>query len=92
MGLVLIYLGYLFEGHLTVDPEPPQPQWLVQSNLVNSMASLVGAESSGGLADPNNTAENAANILEELISNLDTIIPEVEFSFLSSFLFIYAWS
>ncbi|KAJ9168130.1 hypothetical protein P3X46_019692 [Hevea brasiliensis] len=69
--------GYLFEGHLTVDPEPPQPQWLVQSNLLNSMASLVGAESSGGPVEPNNTAENAANILEELISNLDTIIPEI---------------
>ncbi|KAF2285087.1 hypothetical protein GH714_037811 [Hevea brasiliensis] len=58
-------------GHLTVDPEPPQPQWLVQPNLMSSMASLLGAESSGA------PVENAANILEELISNLDTIIPEI---------------
>lgn len=30
--------GYLFEGHLTVDPEPPQPQWLVQENLMSGYA------------------------------------------------------
>ncbi|KAL9232835.1 hypothetical protein vseg_007899 [Gypsophila vaccaria] len=40
---------YLFEGHLTVDNEPPQPNWLVQQNLltqsntddVDSMGSLL---------------------------------------------------
>ncbi|EEF46175.1 zinc finger protein, putative [Ricinus communis] len=67
--------GYLFEGHLTVDPEPPQPQWLVQSNLVNSMASLLAAESSRGRVDI--VAESASSMLEELMTNLDDIMPQV---------------
>ncbi|EOY30101.1 RING/U-box superfamily protein [Theobroma cacao] len=69
--------GYLFEGHLTVDPEPPQPQWLVQSNLMNAFASAATAESSRGLAGNVNTVENAANVLQELINHLDTVIPEI---------------
>lgn len=65
-------LGYHFEGHLTVDPEPPQPQWLVQSNLMNSIASLMSAESSEVSAmDDNNRIENATNILQELINNIE---------------------
>lgn len=71
--------GYLFEGHLTVDPEPPQPQWLVQSNLMNSFASAAAAESSQGLATNVNTVDNTANVLEQLIEHLDSVIPEVLF-------------
>lgn len=70
--------GYLFEGHLTVDPEPSQPQWLLQqSNLMNTVASLMGAESSRGSVENNNTSETAANLFQELINNLDVVIPEV---------------
>ncbi|CAF2338748.1 unnamed protein product, partial [Brassica napus] len=38
--------GYLLEGHLTVDREPPQPQWLVQQNLMSAFSSIVAGESS----------------------------------------------
>ncbi|KAJ0089512.1 hypothetical protein Patl1_13724 [Pistacia atlantica] len=69
--------GYLFEGHLTVDPEPPQPYWLVQSNLINAVSSLVTAESSRGPVDSNRNSEAAANIFQELINNLDAVIPEL---------------
>ncbi|XP_050218868.1 E3 ubiquitin-protein ligase AIP2 [Mercurialis annua] len=71
--------GYLFEGHLTVDPEPPQPQWLVQTNLMNSMASILAAGSSRDRVDDsnNNIAESASSMLEELLTNLDEIIPEI---------------
>ncbi|KAJ0030201.1 hypothetical protein Pint_13623 [Pistacia integerrima] len=70
--------GYLFEGHLTVDPEPPQPYWLVQSNLINAVSSLVTAESSRGPVDSNRNSEAAANIFQELINNLDAVIPEMK--------------
>ncbi|XP_022146054.1 E3 ubiquitin-protein ligase AIP2 [Momordica charantia] len=69
--------GYLFEGHLTVDPEPPQPQWLVQSNLLSAAAAtLLNAESSQAPAENNNTSENAANILQALIENIDSVVDE----------------
>lgn len=71
-------LGFLFEGHLTVDREPPQPQWLVQSNLVSTV--FAAAESSGsGLPETetanNNDSESAANLLQSLIDNLDSVLP-----------------
>ncbi|KAJ4850365.1 hypothetical protein Tsubulata_031317 [Turnera subulata] len=70
--------GYLFEGHLTVDPEPPRPQWLVQSNLMSSMAAVMEAGgSSGNPVEMGTNAESAATMLEELISSLDNIIPEM---------------
>lgn len=51
--------GYLFEGHLTVDPEPPQPQWLVQENLLSAYAAT-----SMSLADssPDNNVDARALI------------------------------
>ncbi|KAE8689066.1 E3 ubiquitin-protein ligase AIP2 [Hibiscus syriacus] len=64
-------------GHLTLDPEPPQPQWLVQSNLMNAFASAANAEFSKGSATNVNIIENAANVLEQLINHLDTVIPEI---------------
>ncbi|XP_062158878.1 E3 ubiquitin-protein ligase AIP2 [Alnus glutinosa] len=67
--------GYLFEGHLTVDPEPPQPQWLVHSNLLTTAATLFAAESSQGPAESNNTTENAASLLQDLITSLDDVLP-----------------
>lgn len=60
-----------------MDPEPPQPLWLVQSNLINAVSSLVTAESSQGPVNSNSTSEAAANIFQELIDNLDSVIPEV---------------
>ncbi|PIA43245.1 hypothetical protein AQUCO_02000582v1 [Aquilegia coerulea] len=30
--------SYLFEGHLTVDPEPPQPHWMVARNFLERIA------------------------------------------------------
>ncbi|XP_061368090.1 E3 ubiquitin-protein ligase AIP2 [Gastrolobium bilobum] len=67
--------GYLFEGHLTVDQEPPQPQWLVESNLLSTAATLFAAESSQGSAANDTTPENAANVLQELINRLEEVVP-----------------
>ncbi|KAK7321556.1 hypothetical protein VNO77_32322 [Canavalia gladiata] len=67
--------GYLFEGHLTVDPEPPQPQWLVQSNLLSTAATLFAAESSQASAANDTTPEDASNVLQELINRLEEVVP-----------------
>ncbi|CAD5332293.1 unnamed protein product [Arabidopsis thaliana] len=67
--------GYLFEGHLTVDREPPQPQWLVQQNLMSAFASIVGGESSNGPTE--NTIGETTNLMQELINGLDMIIPDI---------------
>ncbi|KAJ8750710.1 hypothetical protein K2173_015891 [Erythroxylum novogranatense] len=67
--------GYLFEGHLTVDPEPPLPPWLVRSNLMSSLSSLMEESSSNPEYD-GVRAERATNLLEELVNNLDDHIPE----------------
>ncbi|KAK2645159.1 hypothetical protein Ddye_020354 [Dipteronia dyeriana] len=69
--------GYIFEGHLTVDPEPPQPQWLQQSYLMHAVASLVNAESSRGSAESDNTSATAASLLQDFMNNLDIVIPEL---------------
>ncbi|KAL5559573.1 hypothetical protein UlMin_035784 [Ulmus minor] len=70
--------GYLFEGHLTVDPEPPQPQWLAHSNLLNAAASLYAAESSyQRAAEFENPTEDASTLLQSLIENLDDILPPI---------------
>lgn len=70
---------------MTVDPEPPQPQWLVQANLMNAVASLSSsAESSRGLAERINNSETVANLFQELVNNLDDVIPEVLFSYFYS--------
>ncbi|KAL8209398.1 hypothetical protein R6Q57_006130 [Mikania cordata] len=60
--------GYLFEGHLTVDQEPPQPQWLVQSNLMTAIAaSMTQAESSDA---PNSLPQDLMDRIQELIPNI----------------------
>ncbi|XP_009760745.1 E3 ubiquitin-protein ligase AIP2 [Nicotiana sylvestris] len=69
--------GYLFEGHLTVDPEPEQPGWLVQSNLLTAAATLFAGESSEGHLASADASEGARNVLEELVARLDNIIPEI---------------
>ncbi|XP_052209542.1 E3 ubiquitin-protein ligase AIP2 [Diospyros lotus] len=69
--------GFLFEGHLTVDHEPPQPEWLIQSNLLSTVATLLTAESSQGHSDNRNTSEGAANMIQELMDRLDNAVPMI---------------
>lgn len=76
--------GFLFEGHLTVDPEPEQPAWLEQSHILTAAAALLGGESSQGDPSNVNDTEGARNILEQLVARLDNIIPEVSLVLLFS--------
>lgn len=64
---------FLFEGHLTVDPEPEQPAWLEQSNLVTAAEALLVGESSAANLD----ATEGVRLLERLVASLDNIIPEM---------------
>ena len=66
-----------------MDPEPPQPQWLVQSNLMTTVATLLAAESSQGQLENNTTQESAGNLFQELINSFDNAVPWVFFSFFS---------
>lgn len=68
-----------------MDPEPPQPQWLVQSNLLTSIAASLGtAESSfEGLVENNTTQDAAADLFQELLNRIEDI-PEVIFTFFLS--------
>jgi E3 ubiquitin-protein ligase AIP2 len=70
--------GYLFEGHLTVDQEPPQPDWMVQANLLAAAARLFEAESSQGLATTESTEDDAASVLEMLRNRLEEVVPLME--------------
>nr|XP_027079556.1 E3 ubiquitin-protein ligase AIP2-like [Coffea arabica] len=69
--------GFLFEGHLTVDPEPPQPDWLVQSNFLSAAATLFSGESSNEPVGNSNTSEEAANLVRQLFDRLDTMVPVI---------------
>ncbi|KAL7593140.1 hypothetical protein Lser_V15G33583 [Lactuca serriola] len=65
--------GYLFEGHLTVDQEPPQPQWLVQSNLMTALAATMSqAETS-----ENNTSDGPTNLPRDLMDRLQELMPNI---------------
>lgn len=68
---------FLFEGHLTADPEPEQPAWLEQSNLLTAAAALLAGESSQGDPANVNDTEGARNVIEQLVARLDNIIPEM---------------
>nr|GMD92164.1 E3 ubiquitin-protein ligase AIP2 [Ipomoea batatas] len=72
-----IFSGFLFEGHLTVDPEPPQPDWLVMSNLLSAAATLPDGQSSEENPASSNSSEAAANLLRELADRLDDIVPMI---------------
>ncbi|RWR95850.1 E3 ubiquitin-protein ligase AIP2 [Cinnamomum micranthum f. kanehirae] len=74
--------GYLFEGHLTVEPEPPPPSWLVAQNLLTALEAAqeqnTVAESSQGRGEHSNTSEsstgvNAPDILQQLINSMQDI-------------------
>lgn len=69
--------GFLFEGHLTVDPEPPEPDWLVQSNLLTAAATLLAPESSHETEGNTSRPEDATNMLQELFDRLDDMVPMI---------------
>ncbi|XP_062193439.1 E3 ubiquitin-protein ligase AIP2 [Phragmites australis] len=63
---------FLFEGHLTVGPEPPPPAWLVAQNLALELSILT--ENSGDQDGNNNRTELRAEEMAPAIMNfLDTI-------------------
>ncbi|XP_020576193.1 E3 ubiquitin-protein ligase AIP2-like [Phalaenopsis equestris] len=73
---------YLFEGHLTVEPEPAPPAWLVAQNLLTTLAVAqdwtATAESSQVQEENNNTTESSTvaglpATVRELMSNLQEI-------------------
>ncbi|XP_047341407.1 E3 ubiquitin-protein ligase AIP2 [Impatiens glandulifera] len=70
--------GYLFEGHLTVDPEPPQPDWLIQTNLMTALAaSLTRPVSSEGQQEDPSTSDVTNNLMQQLVESLDNTIPMI---------------
>ncbi|XP_071737081.1 E3 ubiquitin-protein ligase AIP2-like [Rutidosis leptorrhynchoides] len=60
--------GYLFEGHLTVDQEPPPPQWLVQSNMMSALAATMSQ---------NSTSDGSNNLPQELLDRIHDLMPNV---------------
>ncbi|MCL7043313.1 hypothetical protein MKW94_014098 [Papaver nudicaule] len=60
---------YLFEGHLTVDAEPPRPAWLVAQDFLNVIAA--GAGLSQGAREGINTTEAASALMEDLANSTD---------------------
>lgn len=67
--------GFLFEGHLTVDQEPAQPQWMLQENMMMAVAALHSGQSSEDQLGTSSTTE-FTNILQDLVGRLDDIIPQ----------------
>lgn len=63
-----------------MDPEPPRPQWLVQSDLLTTFATLAAAESSQVDTDSSSIPERAPDLLAQLIENLDNVVPLVSFT------------
>ncbi|KAJ0980992.1 hypothetical protein J5N97_009247 [Dioscorea zingiberensis] len=70
---------FLFEGHLTVEPEPPPPAWLVAQNLLTTIAAAQNLASVGessqsqeehdGAPDNGSTSVTSASVLE-LLNNM----------------------
>ena len=82
LSLFSLYSGYLFEGHLTVEPEPPPSSWLVAQNSLTALEAAqqqnTVAESSQGRGENSNTSEsstgvNAPVILQQLINSMQEI-------------------
>ncbi|KAI3920629.1 hypothetical protein MKW92_020990 [Papaver armeniacum] len=69
---------YLFEGHLTVDTEPPRPQCLVAQDLLNVLAA--GAGISQAARESFNTTEAASSLMADLATNLTTEAAAIEAS------------
>uniref|UniRef100_A0A7N0TKM2 RING-type E3 ubiquitin transferase n=1 Tax=Kalanchoe fedtschenkoi TaxID=63787 RepID=A0A7N0TKM2_KALFE len=68
--------GYLFEGHLTVDPEPPRPLWMLESNLLTAAMAIHQTESSLTLPEDNLPAV-PNELVQELMARFDEVIPEI---------------
>lgn len=69
--------GFLFEGHLTVDPEPAQPAWLVQQNLFSTLAAHAESSDHNRMAaEIENVvnSESMGNMLHGLIESLDDAV------------------
>ncbi|KAL5200928.1 hypothetical protein ABZP36_035282 [Zizania latifolia] len=62
---------FLFEGHLTVGPEPPPPAWLVAQNLAREFSIL--AESSGDQGGTNNESR-AEEMTPAIMNFLNTMV------------------
>lgn len=77
--------GFLFEGHLTVDREPPQPDWLVHSNLLTAAATLLAREYSHEGEGNISTSEDTA-MLNELVNRLDDVVPMIGVFFVLDYL------
>ena len=56
--------GFLFEGQLTVDPEPPRPTWMVAQNVLAALAS----EQERRGANLGQTSETGLPQMEELLT------------------------
>ncbi|GAV74004.1 zf-RING_2 domain-containing protein [Cephalotus follicularis] len=68
--------GYLFEGHLTVDPEPDQPRWLVmQQNVMNVLATTTSTAESSRVAPVG--GEDDANEFQYLIDDITNLLPDI---------------
>lgn len=61
---------YLFEGHLTVGPEPAPPAWLVAQNLLTTLAV---AQDSASVSESSRSQEENNTTIESL---LNSVIPE----------------
>ncbi|XP_058108719.1 E3 ubiquitin-protein ligase AIP2 [Magnolia sinica] len=70
---------FLFEGHLTVGPEPPPPAWLVAQNFLTTFAATqerdIASESSQDQGENSSTSESTRGIhaLEELMNTMQEI-------------------
>ncbi|KAG8056853.1 hypothetical protein GUJ93_ZPchr0002g25502 [Zizania palustris] len=62
---------FLFEGHLTVGPEPPPPAWLVAQNLAREFSIL--SESSGDQGGTNNESR-AEEMTPAIMNFLNTMV------------------
>ncbi|KNA10246.1 hypothetical protein SOVF_146120 [Spinacia oleracea] len=74
--------GYLFEGHLTVDREPPQPNWLIQQNLLTALASQSRNDSTNNDGSDEVVGGLMRGLVESLdmsmLENLDDLLPLME--------------
>ncbi|ONK66030.1 uncharacterized protein A4U43_C06F3450 [Asparagus officinalis] len=70
---------YLFEGHLTVQPEPAPPAWLVAQNMLTTLAvaqDMASVSESSRVQDENGSGTETARIAElpesvrELLNNV----------------------
>ena len=69
--------GFLFEGQLTVDPEPPRPTWMVAQNVLAALAS----EQERRGANLGQTSETGLPQMEELMERVNGVSdfgPELE--------------